>query len=100
MSQAAAEAFLDRIENDEAFAAELESRRANWQEVHDLIRSEGFDADPTEIREAFLERFGTQLSPEQLDEIAAGADLVAIGVGAGVGGVVVGIGAAAAAAIC
>jgi predicted ribosomally synthesized peptide with nif11-like leader len=99
MSQAAAQAFLDRLEQDETFTAELERLKDDPPAVLALIQAEGFDVTNTEIRDAFVDRYGAQLSPEQLDEIAAGADLVAIGVGAGVGGLVVGIGAAAAAAI-
>jgi predicted ribosomally synthesized peptide with nif11-like leader len=104
MSTEAAEAFLDKIEQDEAFAAELEGLRGNWQEALERIRSAGFDVSEAEVREAFLERYGAELSPEQLDALAAGIDEtaataagVAIGATAAGAAVVVGFIAAAAA---
>jgi predicted ribosomally synthesized peptide with nif11-like leader len=104
MSTEAAEAFLDRIERDEAFATEMEALRGNWHEALERIQSEGFDVDEGEVRDAVLERYGAELSPEQLDALAAGIDEtaataagVAIGATAAGAAVVVGFVAAAAA---
>jgi hypothetical protein len=57
--------------------------------VQALVAAEGFDATPEEIREAFLETFGSELSEEQLAAIAGGLsdDDTALIIGA-VGGVV------------
>jgi predicted ribosomally synthesized peptide with nif11-like leader len=74
MSQAQAEAFLDRVESDEDFARELESLREDRPAVLERVHGAGFDATPDEIREAFLDRYGAELTQEQLDQIAAGTD--------------------------
>ena len=76
MSQADAVAFLDRVETDEDFASELESLRADPETVHARVVAAGFDASPEEIREAFVDRYGSELTHEQLDQIAAGMDTV------------------------
>jgi predicted ribosomally synthesized peptide with nif11-like leader len=95
MSQAQAEAFLDRVESDEDFARELESLREDPPAVLERVHAAGFDATPDEIREAFLDRYGAELTEEQLDAIAAGTDPTVI---AGtVVGVVVWVAAASAA---
>ena len=73
MSDAGAIAFLERVESDEDFAKELESVKENPDAVHEKVHAAGFDATPDEIRDAFLERYGTELTPEQLDMIAAGS---------------------------
>jgi predicted ribosomally synthesized peptide with nif11-like leader len=74
MSQEQAVAFLDRVESDEDFAKELESLREDPPAVVERVHAAGFDAAPEEIREAFLERYGAELTQEQLDQIAAGTD--------------------------
>jgi predicted ribosomally synthesized peptide with nif11-like leader len=86
MSQTDATAFLDRVESDEEFAKELEAGRNDPEAIHDRVKAAGFDATPEEIREAFLERYGAELTPEQMEQIAAGTDaeiagytLVAVG---------------------
>jgi predicted ribosomally synthesized peptide with nif11-like leader len=95
MSQAQAEAFLDQVESDEDFARELESLREDPPAVLERVHAAGFDATPDEIREAFLDRYGAELTEEQLDAIAAGTDPTVI---AGtVVGVVVWVAAASAA---
>jgi predicted ribosomally synthesized peptide with nif11-like leader len=97
MSQADAVAFLERVESDEEFAKELESQKDDPNAVVEKVHAAGFEATPDEIREAFLERYGAELTPEQLDQIAGGLTSVEeIGIGAGIGGVV-GLGLAAAA---
>ena len=98
MSVEQAEAFMNRVESDEAFAAELESLKDDQAAVQAAVVAAGFDATPEEIRDAFADRFGDQLTEEQLATIAGGLDDWQIGlIGAApliVGGVV-----AAAAAI-
>jgi predicted ribosomally synthesized peptide with nif11-like leader len=87
MSMTDAVGFLDRVESDESFARELEALKENPNAVYEKVKAAGFDAQPEEIREAFLERYGSELTPEQLDQIAAGMDTeqyVALGVGGAV----------------
>ena len=74
MSVEQAEAFMDRVESDEAFAAELESLKDDQAAVQAAIVAAGFDATPDEIRDAFVDRFGDQLTEEQLAAIAGGID--------------------------
>ena len=74
MSVEQAEAFMDRVESDEAFAAELESLKDDQAAVQAAIVAAGFDATPEEIRDAFADRFGDQLTEEQLAAIAGGID--------------------------
>jgi predicted ribosomally synthesized peptide with nif11-like leader len=98
MSQAGAVAFLERVETDEGFAEELASLKDDPSAVVERVHAAGFDATPEEIREAFLERYGAELTPEQLDQIAAGADweiavgsVLLVGVVAGVAAVAAGV---------
>ena len=72
MSVEQAEAFMDRVESDEAFAAELESLKDDQAAVQAAVVAAGFDATPEEIRDAFVDRFGDQLTDEQLATIAGG----------------------------
>ena len=72
MSVEQAEAFMDRVESDEAFAAELESLKDDQAAVQAAVVAAGFDATPDEIRDAFVDRFGDQLTEEQLAVIAGG----------------------------
>lgn len=89
-------AFLERLETDEAFAAELESVKDSPDAVLEKVHAAGFDTDPEETLEAFTDRYGVELTEEQLDQIAAGADTELIA-GASVGGT---LGAAMVVAIC
>jgi predicted ribosomally synthesized peptide with nif11-like leader len=73
MSMTAAREFISRVEGDENFAGEIEELSDDPQAVLARVHAEGFDAEPAEIRAAFLDRYGDQLSQEQLDAIAAGA---------------------------
>jgi predicted ribosomally synthesized peptide with nif11-like leader len=86
VSETAAQEFVRRVEGDETFAGELEALKADPQAVLARLHAEGFDADPAEIRAAVLDRYGAELRPEQLDEIAAGVDptVVILGSGAGI----------------
>jgi predicted ribosomally synthesized peptide with nif11-like leader len=98
MSQADAVAFLERVESDESFAKDLESVKENPPAVVEKVHASGFDATPDEIREAFMERYGVELTPEQLNQIAAGVDPGVIAGLAVTGGLAV-IGTAAVAAL-
>jgi predicted ribosomally synthesized peptide with nif11-like leader len=79
--------FLDRVEGDKHFARELETLADDPNAVYEKVKAAGFDAQPEEIREAFVDRYGAELTPEQLDQIAGGMsgdEMYAIaGVGAG-----------------
>jgi predicted ribosomally synthesized peptide with nif11-like leader len=100
MSQADAVAFLERVESDESFAKQLESAKDNPDAVVEKVRSAGFDASPDEIREAFTDRYGIELTQEQLDQIAAGSDVDPAALGGAIGGsLVFGAAALAAAAV-
>ena len=92
MSVEQAEAFMDRVESDEAFAAELETMSDDQAAVQAAVVAAGFDATPEEIRNAFVDRFGDQLTEEQLAAIAGGVSDdpardagIAFGVGAALG---------------
>ena len=83
MSHADAVRFLDAVETDEAFAQQLEALRDTPDQALDAVRARGFDVDPDEVREAFVERYGADLTEEQLAAIAGGAsteDWIALGV--------------------
>ena len=98
MSVEQAEAFMDRVESDEAFAAELESLKDDQAAVQAVVVAAGFDATPDEIRDAFSDRFGDQLTEEQLAAVAGGLEDWQIGL-IGAAPVIVGGVVAAAAAI-
>jgi predicted ribosomally synthesized peptide with nif11-like leader len=92
MSVEQAEAFMNRVEFDEAFAAELESLKDDQAAVQAAVVAAGFDATPEEIRDAFVGQFGDQLTEEQLAAIAGGVSDdpgrdagIAVGVGAALG---------------
>jgi len=92
MSQQQAEAFIARVQEDPEFAERLSALKDDPAAAHALVVAEGFDATPEEIREAFLEAFGAELSEEQLAAIAGGlstGEAVGIVVGGGVGGAAV-----------
>ena len=100
MSVEQAEAFMNRVESDEAFAAELESLKDDQAAVQAAVVAAGFDATPDEIRDAFVDRFGDQLTEEQLAAIAGGLDdQTIVGIVGGVIGIGISIGVSAAAAI-
>jgi predicted ribosomally synthesized peptide with nif11-like leader len=86
MSQEAATEFLERVESDDEFAKELAAKKDDPEAVLEEIHEAGFDVKPEEVRAAFLDRYGAELTTEQLDKIAAGSteDIV----GGVVGGVV------------
>jgi predicted ribosomally synthesized peptide with nif11-like leader len=74
MSQQQAEAFIARVQEDPEFAERLTALKDDPAAAQALVVAEGFDATPDEIREAFLETFGAELSEEQLAAIAGGTD--------------------------
>jgi predicted ribosomally synthesized peptide with nif11-like leader len=96
MSQSDAVAFLERAETDEAFAADVEKAQGNQQAVLAKVKEAGYDVSEEEIYEAFTDRYGLELTPEQLDQVAAGTDPGLIA-GATVGAVA---GTAAVVAVC
>jgi predicted ribosomally synthesized peptide with nif11-like leader len=82
-----ARAVLDRMEADEAFGERI--RGAGSPEAAlALLRAEGFEATADEMRDAALDRYGNELDEEQLDALAAGADVDAITLGLTAGAVV------------
>ena len=100
MSQESANQFLDRLETDEDFATSLAELRDDPAAVQAAIDAAGFDVTQDEIRSAFLDRFGSELTEEQLEAITGGlSDAAGIGIGVGiVGGITIGAAAASAAA--
>lgn len=73
MTKAAALAALDRIETDEAFATRLKEGE-NPEADLAILHAEGFDVTQQDMHDAVLDRYGDQLTEEQLDAVAAGAD--------------------------
>jgi len=98
MSVDSAVAFVERVDSDEAFAAELETLKADPDAVRAKVAEAGFDATPDEIRQAVLDHYGAELTQEQLDAIAAGADPTTIAAGVVGGTLLVGVLAVTAAA--
>jgi predicted ribosomally synthesized peptide with nif11-like leader len=76
MSQQQAEAFIARVQEDPEFAERLASLKDDTAAAQALVAAEGFDATPEEIREAFLETFGAELTEEQTAAIAGGRNFV------------------------
>ena len=74
MSAQQAEAFIARVQEDPDFADRLSALKADPAAVHALVVAEGFDATPEEIRDVFLEAFGSELTEEQLAAIAGGLE--------------------------
>jgi predicted ribosomally synthesized peptide with nif11-like leader len=103
MSVEQAEAFVARLDSDPAFADRLAEVKESPDQVFELVKAEGFDATPEEIREVFLEHFGSELNEDQLAAIAGGLSNEQIGnIATGVGvtvavGAIAGASAAAAA---
>ena len=72
----------------------------NPEATHQRAAEEGFHFTPDEMLEVLGDRYGIELTPEQLEQIAAGDDTASVVAGAVGGTVLAGvvIGAAAAAA--
>lgn len=97
-----ADEFVDHLVNDPALGAEFEAATSE-AEVIRILEREQVSCTPDEIREAFLERFGSELDEDQLAAVAGGVSGAAIGAAVGLGagvaiGTAVAVGAAAAAA--
>lgn len=101
MSKDDVRAFFDRYESDRDFADKLERLVDDPEAVLAAIRAEGYDVAPDDVRDEFLERYGAELTPDQLELVAAGLSTeaeIAIGVTLGILGAV-GIGVALVAAV-
>lgn len=86
MTTEAAMALLDRVANDKAFAAELGELQAGVPPAAlERIRAEGFDVTEDEVRDAYIKRYGSELTPEQLERVAAGIDMGSLFGGGGGG---------------
>ncbi len=72
MSIPQAEAFIARVQEDPDFAERLTALKDDPSAVQALIAEEGFEATPEQIRDVFLDTFGSELSEEQLAAIAGG----------------------------
>lgn len=101
MSMTDAVAFIERAETDKEFAADLETAKGDQQAVLAKVRGYGYDVSEEEVIDAFTERYGVELTPEQLEAIAGGYDGIdvasAVAVGAATGITVVAVTAAFAA---
>ena len=69
-----AEAFIARVQDDPEFADRLIALREDPAAVQALIAKEGFEATPEQIRDVFIDTFGSELSEEKLAAIAGGQD--------------------------
>ena len=74
---------MDRIESDEAFAQRVKDAGGPEASI-ELLKSEGFDVTRGELRDAALDRYGDQLTTEQLDALAGGSEPIGPAVVAGV----------------
>ena len=74
MSTSDAEAFLQRLENDEEFAQRLQGASGDADATHELAVEAGFDFTSEEMVEALGNVYGVELSADQLEQIAAGSD--------------------------
>jgi predicted ribosomally synthesized peptide with nif11-like leader len=72
MSASQADAFIQRLSTDEAFAAQIDAVKNSPEQVQAIVAGAGFDATPEEIREAWLASLGEYLTEEQLAEISGG----------------------------
>jgi len=73
------------MEADEAFAERVKDT-GGPQPALALLRSEGFEVTQQDMKDAFLARYGKDLTDEQLDAIEGGVDTTAVSsVGFGVG---------------
>jgi hypothetical protein len=70
------------MEADEAFGERVSDAGVEGgpEAALALLRAEGFEASAEEMRDAFLDRFGDQLSQEQLNALAGGIDQDTLGI--------------------
>jgi predicted ribosomally synthesized peptide with nif11-like leader len=73
MTTEAANAAVDRLETDEDFASRVRDAGSPEASI-EVLKSEGYDVTRGEMRDVTLDRFGDQLTEEQLEAIAAGSD--------------------------
>jgi predicted ribosomally synthesized peptide with nif11-like leader len=71
MTLVSAQAAIDRMEVDEDFANRVKEAGGPDASIA-VLTAEGFDVTPGDMRDAAIDRFGDQLTQEQLDTIAAG----------------------------
>jgi predicted ribosomally synthesized peptide with nif11-like leader len=74
MTATSAEGVLDRMEADPTFAERVKDAGSPEASLA-ILRSEGFDVTAGDLRDALLDRYGDQLSPDELDTIAGGISL-------------------------
>ena len=74
MSMTDAEAFLERAETDAEWGAELDAIRDDSEAVLAKVREAGYDVTRQEVLDAIMERYGAELTLEQLGQFAAGSD--------------------------
>jgi len=77
MTNSSAQAVLDKMETDEAFAVRVKDAGGPEQSLA-MLRDDGFDVTAEEMRDALVDRYADSLSAEQLDALAGGRDDVAI----------------------
>ena len=71
MAASDAQAVLDRMAADEDFAQRVKEAGGPKASVA-LLRDEGFEVTQQEMRDAVLDRYGADLTPEQRDDVAGG----------------------------
>lgn len=64
-------AFLERLETDEAFRASIDAVGGQPEKL-EVIRSAGFDLQPSELAEALETRYGLVLTDEQIEQVSGG----------------------------
>jgi predicted ribosomally synthesized peptide with nif11-like leader len=85
MSTSDAEAFLQRLENDEEFARQMQEMSGDPVATHARAAEEGFEFTADEMVVALSNIYGVELTLEQLEQIAAGADGAADLIGSAAG---------------
>ena len=71
MTIADAQAVMDRMESDEAFAQRIKDAGGPDASLA-ILKGEGFDVSAQDMRDAAIDRYGDQLTNEQLDVLAGG----------------------------
>lgn len=71
MTSAAANAVMDRLDADEELAQRL-ADAGTPEACLDILHAEGFDVTQDEMRDVLVDRFGDQLTQEQLDALSGG----------------------------
>jgi predicted ribosomally synthesized peptide with nif11-like leader len=75
--------LLDRIETDPDLAIRMKDA-GTPESIQEILRAEGFEVDGDELRDAALDRWSDQLSPEELEAIVGGdtaIDVMIVGIG-------------------